>query len=89
MANEKLHKCGHVMRKKTRRGKVYEEVCGRNGAEPMFTKALTGPHTRPQPRWFCNVHWPRHEEVMFDGVPVKKREFPGSTWHAILLKAVS
>lgn len=89
MGNEELRLCGHVIRKKIKQGRTYEEVCGKSGAEPMFTVAVTARRTRSQPRWFCNVHWPRHEEVMFDGVPVEKREFPGPVLHRIRLKDVS
>jgi hypothetical protein len=88
MGAEELHHCGHVIRKKIKRGKVEETLCMRIGAEPMFTRSVLGPHTRPQPRWFCSVHWNRHEEVMYDGVPTK-RPFPGQFIHRIKLKVVA
>jgi hypothetical protein len=85
---EYLHKCDHVVRVVgTKRRKVR---CLRPGAMPMITRSLldVGPRY-PQPRWLCSVHWPRHEEVRFDGKPQEQRPFPGTLIHKIKLKAVS
>ena len=80
---EKMHSCGHVIRKKVRRGHVYEVICGRPGAQPAITVSLHTPHTRPQPRWFCSIHWPKHKEVRFDGAPIEQRPFPGTLIHPV------
>ena len=79
---EARHRCGHVVRKKIKHGKVYETYCENGGAMPMFTRPVTSQtRTRPQPRWFCNIHWPRHVEVAFDGAPMERQDFPGVITH--------
>jgi hypothetical protein len=79
---EKTHRCQHVIRKKIKRGRVYETYCERTGAMPMFTRAVTSKtRVRRQPRWFCNIHWPKHVEVRFDGAEANQQEFPGTLRH--------
>ena len=85
---EYMHKCDHVVRIVGKNRKKMR--CLRPGAQPMITRAITtvGPRY-PQPRWLCNVHWVKHEQVRWDGRPVEQREFPGTMIHKVRLKAVS
>lgn len=78
-AQAKMHRCEHVVKKKLRRGRVYEVICGNPGAQPMFTRPVTTKQrTRPQPRWFADCHWDRHVQVRFDGEVMEQEEFPST-----------